>query len=66
MPFRQQHHPFAHSKPALKSNFFLGGINGMCRHRTSKKKQRWPGCDQSPNVTHFKINGCDEMLFALG
>jgi hypothetical protein len=21
------HHPFAHSKPALKNNFFLGGIN---------------------------------------
>jgi hypothetical protein len=33
------HHPFAHSKPALKSNFFLGGINGMCQHRASKKKQ---------------------------
>jgi hypothetical protein len=38
--FRNTHYPLAHSKPALKSRYFLGGIDGMCRHRTSRTTQR--------------------------
>jgi hypothetical protein len=39
MPLSQHAPPFRTFETCAQKPFSLGGINGMCQHRTSKKKQ---------------------------